>query len=524
MWGGMQWARSVLAVVFLAACAKSGPESGAGGSSGRDGGTGEPTGGLGGREPQGGAGPNGGGAGGAGAGGAGASGGGAGGAGASGGGAGGAGASGGAAVGGAGGASISPEGSEFVLCFPGGAAHPHEGLLLGATPAGSVLIVGPSAPEDLFPESPGVPFLAELSVTGSVLRRFAFSAARGPEVLAIAPDGSIFLAGQEMPGTTFGSLAVPDVDDGYYLVKLSPTFEVLAATTVESPATQVNALQVDGAGDLIVGIAVASFEKGSMHPVVTKYSGSALEEVWSTPFGHEVMPALIYGMTILPDGWIVPAGLYSRTLTIGEFVLEKPPAGRDDDFIYAGWIAWLSPDDGEPMRAQTFGGSVLTDMAWDVNVTSSGDLRLLTSHSEESVELFGVTVDLGQHRAAVTDLDAALTLERAVPFGGSSMAVSKMALDQDGRTYVVGRYGDPLGDVRDRGGELVRIEADGTVSSTQRFATGYTAKRVAVDSGGGVWISGTWETPFEWAGRSHEPSCAVAEGPAPSMVMRLAAF
>lgn len=413
-------------------------------------------------------------------------------------------------AGGGGGSAPEPEGSEFVHCFPWGNAPPREGPLLSVTPMASVLIVGPSAPEDLFPESPGIPFLLELSTAGAVLRSITFPNAFGPEVMAVSRDGSVFLAGQERPGTAFGTHVLPDVEDGYYIVKLSATFEVVAATMVKSFATQINALHVDAQGDLIVGTAVASFEAGSMHPVVTKYSGETLEEEWSTPFEHAVMPALIYGLTTLPNGHIVPAGLYSRTLTIGAFVLEKPPDARNDDFVYNGWVAWLAPDNGQPVLAQTFGGSV-TDFALDAHVTSAGSLRLLSTHSGGTLTLFGTTVTLEEHQSAVIDLDASGTAQRVVAFGGLGTSSSKMALGQDGQTYVAGRYEDPLGDASTRGAWLLRIEPDGALGPSLRLPTGYGVSQIAVDTQGGVWISGGWGAPFEWNGEVHHPMPAGPE-------------
>ncbi len=297
---------------------------------------------------------------------------------------------------------------------------------------------------------------------------------------------------------------MPAVEAGYYLLKLSPTLRAVLATAVASPSTQVNALQVDGAGDLIVGTAVADFAADAMHPVLEKYSGKTLESVWTTVMGHEAMPALIYGLTVLPDGRIVAAGLYSRTLVVGSFVLEKPQDVRTDDFVYNGWVGWFGADDGKPSLADTFGGSV-SDSASDALVTASGSLRLLTAHSGGMLSLFGTSVDLGEHVSALVDLDASGNSVRVVPFGMPKSSSVEMALGPDGQTYVVGRYGDPFGDLSTQGALLTRIGADGTPGASLSLSTGHSATHLAVDTQGGVWIAGSSEAPLVWTGQTYEP-------------------
>jgi len=206
------------------------------------------------------------------------------------GGSGGAGAGGGGAGGAPSGGGSSGTEADFVRCFPWGTSPPQGGPLLAATPTGSVLALGPSAPPELIPESPGRPFLVELSPAGAVLRTFAIPDAPGPEVLTVGDDGTILFAGQAGPGA-IGELALPDVESGYYLAKLSPSFEVLAVTAANSPSTQVNALHVDSEGDILAGIAIADFAAGSMQPAVVEFAGDTLEEDWSVTFGHEIMPA-----------------------------------------------------------------------------------------------------------------------------------------------------------------------------------------------------------------------------------------
>jgi len=196
--------------------------------------------------------------------------------------------------------------------------------------------------------------------------------------------------------------------------------------------------------------------------------------------------------------------------------------GQDDDFAYAGWVAWLAPDDGEPLLAETFGGAV-SDSVSDLELTTLGTLRLLTLHSGGSLPLFGTTVDLGESPAAVVDVDVSGALEQAFPFGETGKATTEMALGSEGQTYIAGRYGNPVDEVTTRGAELRRIEADGTVGPIQSFSTGYGVDEMVVDSAAGVWISGGWETPFEWNGQTHEPISPIVDEPC-RFVLRTASF
>lgn len=394
------------------------------------------------------------------------------------------------------------------------------GPLLAATKAGSVLVLGPSAPPDLIPDSPGLPFLVELSPAGAVLRSFALPDAPGPEVLTVGSDGTIFFAGQAGPGAV-GTETLPEVESGYYLAKLSPTFEVLAVTAIESPSTQVNALHVDDDGDLIVGTAIADFEAGSMQPAVTKFAGDTLEPDWSVTFEHEIMPALIYGLRTLPDGRIVAGGLYSRRLTIGSFVLDKELEGQDDDFAYAGWVAWLSPIDGEPLMAETFGGAV-SDGVSDLEVTTAGTVRLLINHSGGPLALFGTTIDLQGHPYALVDLDDSGVAQNIVPFGGPEATALDLAIGADGSTYVTGGYGDPVGALEQRGAEILRIDSSAPAGG-ESLSTGHSVSEVVVDAAGGVWISGGWETAFDWNGQTHAPTSPIAEE-ACRLVLRSSSF
>jgi hypothetical protein len=365
--------------------------------------------------------------------------------------------------------------------------------------------------------------LAELSSGGAIVRSLNFPDAFGPDVMAVGADGSIFLAGQERTATKFGDLTLPDVEDGFYLLKLSPTFEVVAATMVASSTTQVNALQVDAQGDLIVGTAVSNFQQGKMYPVVAKYSGTTLKRQWSTPFTHEAAPALIYGLSVLSDGRIAAAGLYSRSLTIGSFVLQKPAGAQADDFIYNGWVAWLSATAGEPLAAQTFGGSV-SDSALDLHATASGGLRVLSAHSGGLLTLFGTDVDLGEDRTALSELDSSGKALRVAHFGTVLESSSKMVDGLHGETYVAGRYGDPQGDVSQRGAQLTRVEPDGTLGPKLELSTGHGVTQLAVDAAGGVWMTGGWETAFEWKGQTYRPEGVVGEPAGCRLLLRLEEF
>lgn len=217
------------------------------------------------------------------------------------------------------------------------------------------------------------------------------------------------------------------------------------------------------------------------------------------------------------------AGYYSRELSIGEFVLSKPADVLDDRFVYNGWVAWLSPGDGTPVAAESWGGSV-NNGVMNAAVTSNGHLRLLGFPSSGNVTVFDTELTEGSNRLGVlVDLDASGSTERIITLPTENEdVVTTMILGRKDETYFAAGYGSPLGDLNTRGSEVRRIEPDGTLGPTRRFSTGHHAKRLALDTKGGIWISAGWETPFEWNGETHVPPLmGSGDGERCRMVLRM---
>ncbi|WP_437910556.1 hypothetical protein WME95_22760 [Sorangium sp. So ce327] len=418
---------------------------------------------------------------------------------------------GGAASGGAtgsGGAQPDPDGAgeEFLLSFPRRNAF-GLGQPLAATKNGSVITVGARAPAELLPESIGEPFLAEYSATGEVLHALALPGAAEPELMAIDAEGSIFLVGQLYMDMTFGELTLTAVEDGFYLVKVNPDFSIaLAAGVTLEGSSPLSAIAVDADGDLVVGLGVYNDDASVQKPQIMKFSGSTLEAIWSTTFEHDIRQGYTIALTFNRDGEILAGGAFTGTLTIGETELKKA-GGQDDPAVYNGWLAWLDPESGDPLRALRFGGASF-DYVKDLKSTASGRLLLLASQTSTSTFLDHTdTFDEERSESILYDFEDGETVHWASRLGGPDYYGNALALGGDGQSYVAGRFGW-LGTEEDaKGGRLTRFAADGAKGESVEFATGNPngLTHVAVDTKGGVWVSGAWETAFDFSGKSYAP-------------------
>ncbi|WP_437718969.1 hypothetical protein WMF45_22715 [Sorangium sp. So ce448] len=418
---------------------------------------------------------------------------------------------GGAASGGAngsGGAQPDPDGigEEFLLSFPRRNAF-GLGQPLAATPDGSVITVGARAPAELLPESIDEPFLAEYSATGEVLHALALPGAAEPELMAIDAEGSIFLVGQLYMDMTFGELTLTAIEDGFYLVKVNPDFSIaLAAGVTLEGSSPLSAIAVDADGDVVVGLGVYNDDASVQKPQIMKFSGSTLEAIWSTTFEHDISQGYTIALTFNRDGEILAGGAFTGTLTIGETELKKA-GGQDDPAVYNGWLAWLDPESGDPLRALRFGGASF-DYVKDLKSTASGRLLLLASQTSTSTFLDHTdTFDEERSESILYDFEDGETVHWASRLGGPDYYGNALALGGDGQSYVAGRFGW-LGTEEDaKGGRLTRFAADGAKGESVEFATGNPngLTHVAVDTKGGVWVSGAWETAFDFSGKSYAP-------------------
>ncbi|WP_437767237.1 hypothetical protein WMF27_20255 [Sorangium sp. So ce281] len=420
-------------------------------------------------------------------------------------------ASGGAASGGAngsGGAQPDPDGAgeEFLLSFPRRNAF-GLGQPLAATPDGSVVTVGARAPAELLPDSIGEPFLAEYSATGEVLHALALPGAAEPELMAIDAEGSIFLVGQLYMDMTFGEFTLTAVEEGFYLVKVNPDFSIaLAAGVTLEGSSPLSTMAVDADGDVVVGLGVYNDDASVQKPRIMKFSGSTLKEIWSTTFEHDISQGYTIALTFNRGGEILAGGAFTGRLTIGGTELEKA-GGQDDPAVYNGWLAWLDPESGDPLRALRFGGASF-DYVKDLKSTASGRLLLLASQTSTSTFLDHTdTFDEKRSESVLYDFEDGETVRWASRLGGPDYYGNALALGGDGQSYVAGRFGW-LGTEEDaKGGRLTRFAADGAKGESVEFATGNPngLTHVAVDTKGGVWVSGAWETAFDFSGKSYAP-------------------
>lgn len=395
-------------------------------------------------------------------------------------------------------------GTDLLLSFPAGAVPRVTGQLLAATPSGSVVTVAASSWGDLYPES-DEPVLIELSPSGAVLNARLLKGFAQPELLTVDAQGAVYLAGPLGSDIALDELTVPGQEYGGYLLKLSSSFQAERGAAFSTDGgTIFNTMIGDEAGRIYLSLSVYPPEFDRMVLVLKAFSTETLDEEWSLPCEHSASPVYAYSLDVTSEHELVAAGLFSGELEMGSFDLVKPLAAQSDDFIYNGWLAWLDTETGTAESALSFGGLV-TDAAHSFLVADGG-YRLLSSHNGES-ELFGSSIGEVPTQSLLTALDADLNMKWQSPVGDAELFPSVMALGSSGQSYLVGRYGAFLLEDSDKGGVIMRVDADGTVRPSlyipSRNNNG--ARQIVVDTLGGVWVSGFSEIPFDFEGERFTP-------------------
>lgn len=374
-------------------------------------------------------------------------------------------------------------------------------------PNGSVVTVGARAPAELLPDAVDEPFLAEYSTKGEVLNVLSLTGAAEPELLAVDPEGSILLIGQLYADMTFGEFTLKAVEYGYYLVKVAPDFSISNAVGVPlEGSTPLSAMAVDAAGDIVVGLGVYNDDATVQKPLIQKFSGSTLEQIWSETFEHDRSQGYATALAFTGSGEVLVGGVFTGVLTVGEAVLTKA-GGQDDPVVYNGWLAWLDPERGAPLRAQRFGGASF-DYVHDLKSTSSGRLMLLATQTSPSTFLdHAVSFEEEVTGSVLYDFLDAGAVRWASALGAPDHFGKALALGSGGQSYVACRYGDLANDQTPQGGCLTRFEANGDRGESVEFASGIPngLTHIAVDAKGGVWVSGAFDTGFDFAGETYDP-------------------
>jgi len=404
---------------------------------------------------------------------------------------------------GSGGVRGDPEfgGTEFVLPFLRQDAF-GMGQPLVATRNNSMLTVGEHASAEILPDALDEAFLAEYSVDGALVNALALTGAAMPELLAIDVDGNIFLVGQLYQDTTFGGFTLSAVESGFYLVKVAPDFSILdAVSSTLGGGSPLSAMAVDAEGDVVVGLGEYSDNTTVQKPLIRKFSGSTLEELWSVHFEHDISQAYTTAITFNANGEVVVGGVFTGVLTVGETVLTKA-GGLDDPIVYNGWLAWLDPELGTPLRAISFGGGSF-DSVNDLETTESGRLLVLATQTFPSGFLDSTEAhDDGLSGSFLYDVRDAGTVNWGRMLKEQDYFGRVLALGSEGQSYVAGRFGE----IDATGGRIARFEADGTQTASLDVSSdspnGLT--HIAVDTHGGVWMSWASEAPFEFGGKTFD--------------------
>lgn len=140
--------------------------------------------------------------------------------------------------------------------------------------------------------------------------------------------------------------------------------------------------------------------------------------------------------------------------------------------------------------------------------TASGRLLLLASQTSTSIFLDHTDTFAAERSESVLhDFEDGETVHWARRLGGPDYLGNALALGGDGQSYVAGRFGWLDTEEDAKGGRLTRFAADGTKGQSVEFATGNRngLTHVAVDTKGGVWVGGAWETAFDFSGKSYAP-------------------
>jgi hypothetical protein len=357
------------------------------------------------------------------------------------------------------------------------------GLRVAVNSQDTAVVLGPSATSTV---DPG-PMLTWVPRTGSPTKK-TFAGDVTPSVMALDGADAIWLAGQLWKPVTFGGSQVAADPSSYYLVKLnadgSNVFtKAVARTESNLLGITVYGIAFDGQGNAYVagGLMIDSASLTSA-VFVSKFSpaGALLMD---RVFQDDDTQALAFDVAIAPNGDVVIAGMFDATLHVGSTTLTSL-AGTSTN----GFVAVLNAADLAPKNAFSFGGAEGYDVAYAVDVVSSGAVRVAGGMSAAST-IAGTPVSAGASGTAfVAEVTATGNRADFVDLIGAQGIAFQTSTDAADRTFVAGRLDGATHDAF-----LAIVAPDGGLTMPWRHDTGAAANgatTVAADRHGGVWVGG----------------------------------
>jgi len=357
---------------------------------------------------------------------------------------------------------------------------PLSGVAVGVDSHDDAVVVGPASSGD---SDPG----PEISwFTGNtVSRTMTYAHAPTPSAMSLDPSDAIWLVGHlesSAPPVDFGGAPAAAVD-GYYLAKLSSDGAQLFVKAIAPPGdTFIEGITTDGSGNAYV-IGTRRTPPGSIHEsaFVTKFSPAG-DPIFDRAFPGSDTITTPRDVAIAPSGDVIIVGEFNATTQFGDFQITSLGAAG---YFMNGFVAVLSPADGAPKQAFSFGGTT-GDWATAVDVTASGALRVVGEVSGRAT-IGGISVQADPTGSAfVAELTPAGTASWALLSEGHSNLLQSDT-NRAGRMFVVGWIGDAM-----RSESIVgTVGSERTLSLPLRVQTDNGgASHAAADRHGGVWVGG----------------------------------
>ncbi len=392
-----------------------------------------------------------------------------------------------------GGSASAASGNVFARMLPRDTQIYGQGPLIAAKPNGDVIVMGPSAPADLFPSAVGVPFLVEFDDSGNVVKSKAFPNGVLADALTVDSSGSTLLLTQlYLTQTSFGGTPMAPVANGFALVKLDDNFQSVFELPITTDTTVfIQSVTTDSNNDIYVGLeANITTPTWVDEPQLQKYSKSGVR-VWSQTFSHDNSGAYPNDLAIAGSGDLIACGSFNGNLTIGSTVLQTQ-AKLGNDRMYNGWYGWFSSTAGAPVRAARFGGPTF-DLCNAVNVTSTGAVHITGSMSDKATFAGSTVTYSTDGDAFVAEMNPDGSLAWLTNLNLPTVAPFDAAVGKKNETYVAGRLTRTLSGASQQFSFLASVSASGQLGPRKEYPStqGNGADHVVVSSTGAVWITGT---------------------------------